>query len=306
MDFGLLPPNEFPLVDFTLPEDTSLTKKVLAKAVKPAKPAVYIGCAKWGRKEWLGMIYPEKTKEANFLDEYLKHFNAIEVNATFYRIPDKQTVIKWRQKAENSREDFKFSPKFSNPITHIRRLKGAEDQTAAFLDSIYEFGKYLGPCLLQLSDNFGPKNIDVLTEYLQALPADLDVFVEVRHKDWFTDLTARKDLFDMLHDLQRGAVITDTAGRRDCVHMELSVPRAFIRFVGNQLHDTDFKRIDDWAERLNKWINMGLQSIYFYLHQHDETFTPKLAAETVKTFNEKMGLSLELPTFINPTSLFDK
>jgi uncharacterized protein YecE (DUF72 family) len=297
MDFGLLSPDEFPLVDFTLPEDGLLTKKVLQDA-RPANPEVYIGCAKWGRKEWLGMIYPEKTKEANFLDEYVKHFNSIELNATFYKIPDKNTIIRWRGKAENFRKDFKFCPKFSNPISHIKRLKNAEEQTTAFLESIYEFGKYLGPSFLQLSDNFGPKNMDVLKDYLEALPKDLDVFVEVRHKDWFADQSARKGLFDMLYNLERGAIITDASGRRDCVHMELTTPHAFIRFVGNGLHPTDFKRIDDWIERIDKWVNAGLKSIYFFLHQHDEKDTPVLAAYTIKKFNEKLGLSLELPKFL--------
>jgi len=298
MDFGRLPANEFPLVDFTLPEDTLLTKKVLKEAGKIGKPEIYIGCAKWGRKEWLGMIYPDKTKEANFLDEYVKHFNSIELNATFYKIPDKNTILKWRQKAENYRQDFKFCPKFSNSISHIKRLKNAEEQTNSFLEAIYEFGNYLGPCFLQLSDNFGPKNLDVLKDYLLALPKDLDVFVEVRHKDWFEDQSARKDLFEMLYDLKKGAAITDASGRRDCVHMELPTPDAFIRFVGNGLHPTDYKRIDDWVERVDKWVKNGLQSLCFFLHQHDEKDTPILADYAVKKLNEKLGLSIEPPKFL--------
>lgn len=87
MDFGRLPDNEFPLVDFTLPADTYLTTQVLKEAQKPARPDLYVGCAKWGRKEWIGMIYPPKTKEANFLGEYVKHFNSIELNAIFYGMP---------------------------------------------------------------------------------------------------------------------------------------------------------------------------------------------------------------------------
>src|SRR5690606_38870043 len=104
--------------------------------------------------------------------------------------------------------------------------------------------------------------------------------VEVRHKDWFKDIAARKDLFDMLHRLKKGAVITDAAGRRDCMHMELPVADTFIRFVGNGLHPTDYSRIDEWIERLDNWMKQGLQSAYFFLHQHDEKDTPLLAAYT--------------------------
>lgn len=297
MDFGRLPVNEFPMVDFTLPQDSSLTRQVLKQAEKVSKPEVYIGCAKWGRKEWLGLIYPEKTKEAKFLDEYVKHFNSIELNAVFYNMPRKEQITIWREKAEAERKDFKFFPKFTRSISHLKRLKGAEELTSQYLENISEFGDTLGPAFLQLSDNFGPKNFDILKNYLEALPDDFDVFVEVRHPEWYSDSVARKDLFEMLHDLKKGSVITDASGRRDCVHMELSTPKAFIRFVGNGLHPADYSRIDEWAERIADWKTAGLQSVYFFLHQHDEKDTPILADYTVKKMNEKLGTNLEGPIF---------
>ncbi|HCN83994.1 MAG TPA: DUF72 domain-containing protein [Sphingobacteriaceae bacterium] len=306
MDFGRLPDAEFLLVDFTLPTDTELTKKVLKESKKPDKPDVYIGCAKWGRVEWKGMIYPPKTKEANFLDEYVKHFNSIELNAVFYRMPEKEQILKWREKAEAERSDFKFCPKFTQSISHIKRLKNAAEDTSKYLASISEFGPYLGTSFLQLSDNFGPKNFDILKAYLEDLPQDFDMCVEVRHKEWYSDAAARKDLFDMLHALKKGSAITDASGRRDCVHMELPTPHAFIRFVGNGLHPTDFQRIDEWMERIDQWMNNGLKSVYFFLHQHDEKDTPILADYTIKKLNERSGLSLKRPEFINPPSLFDK
>lgn len=295
MDFGKLPDNEFPLVDFTLPADPTITKQVLKEAKKPSKPELYVGCAKWGRKEWVGMIYPPKTKEANFLAEYVKHFNSIELNAVFYNMPKKEQVNGWREKAEASRNDFKFFPKFTQSISHMKRLKGAEEVTSQYLDSISEFGETLGPAFLQLSDNFGPKNFDILKEYLEHLPKDYDVFVEVRHKDWYADPVARHDLFEMMRDLKKGSIITDASGRRDCVHMELTTPDAFIRFVGNGLHPTDFSRIDEWVDRLGDWSDKGLNKIYFFLHQHDEKDTPILADYTIKKLNEKLGTDLARP-----------
>ncbi|SDM58870.1 Uncharacterized conserved protein YecE, DUF72 family [Daejeonella rubra] len=304
MDFGRLAENEFPLVDFTLPADTSLTTQVLKEATKPIRPDLYVGCAKWGRKEWVGMIYPPKTKEADFLAEYVKHFNSIELNAIFYGMPKKEQVNAWRKKAEASRTDFKFFPKFTQSISHIKRLNDAEELTSQYLESISEFGNTLGPAFLQLSDNFGPKNFETLKSYLEKLPSDFDVFVEVRHKDWYEDTTARKDLFDMMHSLKKGSVITDASGRRDCVHMELTTPDAFIRFVGNGLHPTDFSRIDAWVERLANWKDQGLNKIYFFLHQHDEKDTPILADYTIKKLNEKLGTDLKPPGLLEPTTLF--
>lgn len=85
MDFGRVPENELNTVNFKLPEEPAWNGDILKG--KPEKnPKVYIGCAKWGRKEWIGKIYPKGTKDAQFLDEYVKHYNSIELNATHYKL----------------------------------------------------------------------------------------------------------------------------------------------------------------------------------------------------------------------------
>jgi uncharacterized protein YecE (DUF72 family) len=305
MDFGRLTPEELPFVDFTLPADTQLTTSVLKAAGKPDKFEAFVGCAKWGRKEWVGLIYPPKTKEAKFLDEYVKHFNSIELNAVFYKMPEKEQIRKWRDKAEVEGKEFKFCPKFTQGISHIKRLKGAAELTTKYLESISEFGPYLGTSFLQLSDNFGPKNCDILKEYLEDLPKDFDMCVEVRHKDWYQDAAARKDLFEMLHALKKGSAITDASGRRDCLHMELPTPKAFIRFVGNGAGSNDEERVNEWVDRIKIWKDQGLESVYFFLHQHDESDTPKIADHTIKMFNDKLGTALQPPHFISGSqSLF--
>lgn len=307
MDFGKVAANELNAVDFTLPEDGKQTGITLSGSKAVQNPAFYIGCAKWGRKEWLNMIYPQKTKEANFLDEYVKHFNSIELNAVFYSIPNAELIRKWRIKAEeNASNGFLFCPKFSRTISHIKRLKDAEVPTDLYLASIHEFGQFLGPCFLQLGDNFGPKNYDVLENYIKHLPTDLEVFVELRHEEWFSDQAARARLFEMLAKYRKGAIITDASGRRDCVHMELTIPEIFIRFVGNgQEHkDSDFARIDDWVVRIKTWLDKGLEKVYFFLHQHDEKDTPILANYTIQQFNKHLGAKLKPIHFLNDPNDF--
>ncbi|SMC41448.1 DUF72 domain-containing protein [Pedobacter africanus] len=302
MDFGKVADSQIKDVDFTLPQDGKQTLKTLAGLKPVGHPAFYIGCAKWGRKEWVNMIYPPKTKEADFLDEYVKHFNSIELNAVFYSIPNAELIRKWKVKAEeNSDNGFVFCPKFSRTISHIKRLKDAEVPTDLYLSSISEFGKFLGPCFLQLGDNFGPKNFDVLENYLKHLPVDLEVFVEVRHEDWFADDAVRPHFFEMLARLKKGVVITDASGRRDCVHMELTIPEIFIRFVGNgQAHQaSDFARIDEWVSRIKIWLDKGLHKVYFFLHQHDEKDTPILANYTIQQFNKHLGAKVPEIDFIN-------
>lgn len=309
MDFGKVPGNELAAIDFKLPEDGKQTDITLGSNKPVENAEFYIGCAKWGRKEWVNMIYPPKTKEADFLDEYVKHFNSIELNAVFYSIPNAELIRKWRIKAEeNARNGFVFCPKFSRTISHIKRLKDAEVPTDLYLSSIHEFGEFLGPCFLQLGDNFGPKNFEVLENYLRLLPEDLKVFVELRHEEWFSDQAARSQLFEMLYRLKKGAVITDASGRRDCLHMELTISEIFIRFVGNgQEHKaSDFARIDDWVARIKTWLDKGLSKVYFFLHQHDEKDTPILAKYTIEQFNEHLGAKVAPIKFIGESEEITK
>ena len=305
MEFGRVTPGELEGVDFTLPPDPELTIRTL-KAAKNDKPLqVHVGCAKWGRKEWLGKIYTLKTKEANFLDEYVKHFDCIELNATFYNVYGPDTIKKWKDKAD-ANPDFKFCPKFSQSITHIRRLKNADDITTAYYEGVVAFGDKLGPLFLQLSDNYTPKSFPELKTYLEGLPTDVPVFVELRHKEWFSIPENSDRVFELFHKLNIGAVITDASGRRDVVHMNLPTAHAFIRFVGNSLHPTDYARVDEWVDRIQHWQTMGLQSVWFFMHQHDERYSPELADYVVEKLNKKLGLQLQRPKFIDrDKGLFD-
>lgn len=300
MEFGRVETNEIEQIDFTLPSDGEQTKLTL-KGNAVAHPKFFVGCAKWGRKEWVNLIYPPKTKEKDFLGEYVAHFNSIELNAVFYGIPKEEQILKWKEMADK-RDDFLFCPKFSRAITHIKRLNNAQAETDLYLKAISAFGDKLGPCFLQLGDNFGPKNLLVLKQYLKALPRDFSLFLEVRHEEWFANAADRKALFSLLADFKIGAAITDASGRRDCVHMELPTPKAFIRFVGNGgkfLDSSDKKRVDDWVVRLKKWLDKGLEEVYFFLHQHDESDTPIIANYTIEQFNKHLGSKLPAVKFLN-------
>ncbi len=252
MDFGKLP--NIDETDFSLPPDNAANKDLLNKK-DYKKTAVYVGCAKWGRKEWVGKIYPPKTKEKDFLDYYVKQFDCIELNTTHYRTYPAETIKSWKDKAG---DDFKYCLKFPQFISHMKRLKNCEAETERFYNSICHFEEKLGPCFLQLPPNFAPKSFPQLKSYLESLPKLAEICVELRHPGWFNDKAVYDETFDMLKGLNMGSVITDTAGRRDLVHMRLSNKTAFIRFVGNNLHPSDYTRVDDWVKRLKKWMNSGL------------------------------------------------
>jgi uncharacterized protein YecE (DUF72 family) len=168
------------------------------------------------------------------------------------------------------------------------------------------FNENLGTSFLQMPPNFAPKNITDIEKYLKSLPKDFKVVVEFRHPDWFKDTPAANDAFEMLNKLKAGTVITDAAGRRDCVHMRLTNPTAFIRFVGNSLHKTDFTRVDDWVKRIKKWMDAGLETIYFMMHMHDEKDSPELVTFAIKKLNKECGLDLKVPVFYDNGEMFAK
>lgn len=291
MEFGKVPSEEVKSINFTLPQDGVQTKEVL-DGTSIVQPDIYVGCAKWGLPEWVDFLFPPKTKVADFLVEYAKQFNSIELNAAHYRIPTIETARKWKKQATAiPGKEFLFCPKFPESISHHKRLKGAEKITDEFLTSIIEFQENLGPCFLQLSDSFGPDHLSDLADYLKSLPDDLSVFVELRNKDWFADPQFRKQAFEMLKKRNKGAVITDVSGRRDVLHMEVTVPEVFIRFVGNGINHraSDLARIDEWVERIKLWQSQGLRKVFFFTHQHDERESVRLAMYAIAAFNKTLG-----------------
>jgi len=303
MEFGKVRENELDQVDFSLAKEPVENKKIL-KGVPAKHPKIYVGCAKWGRTEWVGKIYPPKTKEKDFLQHYVQHYNSIELNATHYKIYNTEGIQKWAEKAGN--KDFKFCPKMYKGVTHFGSLKGKEFLTDEFLKGVLAFGKHLGPIFIQVSESFSPKRKEELFDYLKGLPTDLQFFVEVRHPDWFVKGDDSNELFATLNKLNMGAVITDTAGRRDCAHMHLTIKKTFIRYVGNSLHPTDYTRIDAWVKRMKYWLDNGLQELYFFMHMHNEATSPELTVYLADKMNKEVGLDIIKPTFITKQKgLFD-
>ena len=225
----------------------------------------------------------------------MQHYNSIELNATHYKIYGPAGIEKWKEKADG--KDFLFCPKMYKGITHFGKLTGKDFITTEFMRGILAFGEHLGPMFIQVSDAFSTKRKDELFEFLRSLPTDMQFFLEVRHPDWFkSDINI--ELFETLKQLNIGAVITDTAGRRDCAHMHLTVPKTFIRYVGNSLHTTDNTRIDAWVERMKFWLSKGIDDIYFFMHMHDEATSPELTIYLVDKMNAECGLNLIKPTFV--------
>ncbi len=297
MDFGKIHEKDLDTVSFHLPGDHALNAQVL-KGSRAPSPAIYLGCAKWGRKEWLGKIYPPFIKENEYLDYYLRHYNSIELNATHYKIQETGVLDNWNRKAGS--RHFLYCPKAHKGMSFLKHSPVRDSVTKEFIDTVRRLGKHLGPVFITHSEKIkiDEQSEKEFMEWLAALPKDISFFVEERWPLFFTNKKLMDRYYGRLQELGIGTVITDTAGRRDVLHMRLTTTKAFIRFVGNSLHPTDFPRIDDWANRLKQWLDSGLEEFYFFMHMHDEAKSPELTQYVVETFNRVCGLDLPAVKFV--------
>ncbi|OJV19660.1 MAG: hypothetical protein BGO21_21595 [Dyadobacter sp. 50-39] len=274
-------------IDFTLPPDNSANQALLNTA-KGGKPEIYIGCAKWNKTDLKG-FYPKGTKDE--LAYYATQFNSIELNATFYNNFPVDTIATWYAKTPAG---FKFFPKLHQSISHWKRLKDAQEPTDIFLDSIVHLQDKLGMLFLQMPDNFGPKNWEILKAYLEEWPSGFPLALELRHTGWYNDSFNTEDLYSLLEKKNITHIVTDSAGRRDLLHMRLTTPTAFIRYNGANV-DSDYTRLDDWLERLKLWIEEGIQKIYFFVHQNHEEASPLLSSYLIQKINKELGMELQVP-----------
>ena len=142
-----------------------------------------IGTSGWQYRDWRGPFYPPGLPQRLWLEEYASHFEVVEVNNAFYRLPERATFEQWR---ERTPAGFKFAVKMSRYLTHIRRLKDPAEPVARFLDRAAGLGDKLGPVLLQLPPTL-KADLEALDETLARFPSHVRVAVEPRHDTWFTE-----------------------------------------------------------------------------------------------------------------------
>ena len=284
-------------VDFTLPKDHEDTKRLLSKFTKTSRPNLFVGCAKWNRTDLKG-FYPRGTKDE--LTYYGSQFNSIELNATFYRIFPAETFAGWYDKTP---ADFRFFPKVFQGVTHWKRLFDFEAYLNEYILAASNLKEKLEMPFVQLHGNFGPKNMERLVPFFEAIPKDIKIAIEFRHTDWFNDETIAKELYGILDTYEVSNIIVDTAGRRDLLHMRMTSDSAFIRYNGAN-HQSDYTRMDDWIDRLEQWIEQGLQNIYFFVHQNVEKASPLLSAYFIQKANDRFGTQLNIPVLAKPGTRF--
>ena len=215
-------------IDFTLPPDHPGTAKVLQAPTSKSDFEAYVGCAKWNKKD-LKNFYPRGTKDE--LAYYSTQFNCIELNATFYRLFPPDTFEKWYATVP---DHFMFFPKLEQSISHFRRLKDVQDLVEQNIANMSFLREKLKMPFLQMHNNFGPKDFDRVATFAENWTYDVPLAMEFRHTGWYNDAAVSSKLYDLLEPHGITNVLVDTAGRRDLMHMRLTTPTAFIRWVGER------------------------------------------------------------------------
>ena len=275
-------------VDFTIPPDHPDTLRVLSK-VKAGKMDVRVGCAKWNSKDLKG-FYPKGVKDE--LAYYASQFNCLELNATFYKRYWEKQYTAWR---EGVPDDFKYFPKFNQSITHFSRLKDVAEKVDEFMANVTFLKERLGMLFLQMHNNFGAKDFDRVQNFVENWTYGVPLAMEFRKEEWYGDAEISAQLCHLLESKGITNILVDTAGRRDLMHMRLTTPTAFIRWVGANDHASDRERLDEWLERIVEWKKKGLKQLYFFVHQNVEKESPLLSAYFIEKLNKKIGTDLQIP-----------
>lgn len=235
---------------------------------------LFVGTSGWAYPSWKPGFYPQKVAQKNFLSFYSTQLNTVEVNFTFRQLVKESTIQKWLQETP---ANFRLGVKAHQVITHIKRLKGAEDFVPRFLSTIEPLagaGK-LGPVLFQLPPNL-KADTSLLTAFLGLLPRTLPAAFEFRHESWFTDST-----WEALRS--RGVALCVAETEERTTPDVATAPFAYYRFRKPTYTDEE-RRV--MIARIREHLAAG-RDVFAYF-KHEETPEGALyAVELLRTVAEK-------------------
>ncbi len=269
--------------------------------------AFYLGCPIWGLKTWVGNLFPKGTKPKDFLAIYSRRLNTVEGNTTFYALPDVDTIVRWRDATPSG---FKFCLKVPQSISHYKRLRQCEADTAAFADHLRLLGERCGPAFLQLPPSFDATHLDALGAWLAAWPADLPLAVEPRHADFFGIAEADFDALLQQYGVARctfdtAPLFSAQASGPEVVEAQARKPRlptraartaafAFVRYVGHPNVAANRTWLAGWASHVANWLAGG-EDVYFFCHHPNDTYAPVLARLFYGLVSEQLHTLPPLP-----------
>lgn len=208
--------------------------------------SIRIGTSGWTYKHWQEVFYPVELPQSKWLEYYTDHFETVELNASFYRLPNPKTFENWKTRTP---DNFLWSVKASKYITHTRRLKDPEEPLKRLYDAAAGLGEKLGVILMQLPPNLVFEET-LFRDFCASLNTDIRHALEIRHDSWLND-----NAYDMLNEFNMALCISDTAGRYPYAE-EITADFAYVRLHGSQkLYASGYREdeLQAWAKKIKSW-----------------------------------------------------
>jgi uncharacterized protein YecE (DUF72 family) len=224
---------------------------------------LYVGTSGYSYKEWKGSFYPEKIPAKEMLHYYAERLSTVEINATFYRMPQASMLANWKEQVLPT---FRFALKAPQRITHFKRLKETDEETKYFFETAAVLADQLGVVLFQLPPNM-KKDLPRLETFLAQLPLATRAAFEFRHPTWFDD-----DVLDLLRSQNRALVVSDTDDM-PTTHIDKTADWGYLRL----------RRVQYSEENLAEWLgrirDQNWQETFLFFKHEDAGTGPKLAAQ---------------------------
>ena len=232
---------------------------------------IRVGTSGYSYKEWKGTFYPADLPAKEMLSYYSRRLPAVEINNTFYRLPQPSMIENWKEQVP---EGFRFSIKASQRITHIKRINNVADETKYLLETAALLEERLGVVLFQLPPNM-KKDTGRLKAFIDLLPADARTAFEFRHETWFDT-----EVFDLLSRKNCALVVSDM-DEKPLTEIISTAKWGYLRLRRTAYEEND---LVEWLKRVQaqKWKD----AFVFFKHE-DEGVGPKLAARFIELAKSK-------------------
>ena len=242
-----------------------------------------IGCSGWSYKDWEGPFYPKGLPAKEYLKFYSKAFNSVEIDSSFYRIPNAFMINQW---SVNTPGGFLFSPKLPKKITHDNKLENVESTLIYFYSMVSKLKGKLGPIAVQLPPSVKfDIHIEVMKGFISQLSPDFKHAIEFRHKSWFNP-----DVYKLLK--RSNIAMIWSLNQYVETPPEVTADFIYLRMVGDR-EITKFDRIQtDRSEDMERWAatvkeaSGKFESGYIFFNNHFAGFSPESSNE----FRRLLGL----------------
>ncbi len=233
---------------------------------------LHLGTIGWSYSFWKGSFYPQKQPANKFLAYYASQFNSVEVDSTFYRIPNQQTVINWKKQTP---ADFMFSLKFPKNITHIKMLINCQEETDLIINRAKLLEEKLGPLLLQFPPGFGTDHLPELADFLHKLPKPHRYVVEIRNKSFLNEefyslLRANKIALAWADSSLMSSIAEVTS---DFLYIRWEGDRKKVKGTLGKIEADKQEDLKRWAEKLDPFIHKGME-VFGYFGKYYSGFPP--------------------------------